>query len=71
MLQNKDLSYGLERSFQWNVISGCCFIHFNLTSMNIVQRVDLQGLVYCSFNVQEKNCLKSILHKNNDLSKTM
>ena len=47
-----------------------CYIRM-LTSMNIVQRFDLQDLVYCSFNVQEKNCLKSILHKNNDLSKTM
>ena len=47
-----------------------CYIRM-LTSMNIVQRFDLQDLVYCSFNVQEKNCLKSILHKNNDKSKTM
>ena len=34
-----------------------CYIRM-LTSMNIVQRFDLQDLVYCSFNVQEKNCLK-------------
>lgn len=47
-----------------------CYIRM-LTSMNIVQRFDLQDLVYCSFNVQEKNCLKSILHKNNDKSKSM
>ena len=47
-----------------------CYIRM-LTSMNIVQRFDLQDFVYCSFNVQEKNCLKSILHKNNDKSKTM
>ena len=47
-----------------------CYIRM-LTSMNIVQRFDLQDFVYCSFNVQEKNCLKSILHKNNYKSKTM
>ena len=61
--KQRHVRIGLKRSFQWNVISGCCFIHFNLTSMNIVQRFDSQGLVHCSFSVQEKNCFKSILYK--------